>query len=42
MLNWRKVLRFDLDRWPLLQKFAERVAALPPVREAMQAEGLTR
>jgi glutathione S-transferase len=41
MLNWRKVLRFDLDRWPLLQQFEERVAALPPVRHAMQAEGLT-
>lgn len=40
ILNWRKALRFDLDRWPGVQQFQDRVAALPPVREAMQQEGL--
>ena len=29
MLNWRRTLRFDLDRWPLLQQYQERVGALP-------------
>jgi glutathione S-transferase len=40
ILNWRKVLRFDLDRWPILSQFQERVAALPAVRTAMKEEGL--
>lgn len=40
ILNWRKALRFDLDRWPILVQYAERVAALPAVRAAMKAEGL--
>jgi glutathione S-transferase len=40
ILDWRKTLRFDLDRWPILVQYAERVAALPAVRAAMTAEGL--
>jgi len=40
ILNWRKSLRFDLDRWPNLVQYAGRVAALPAVRAAMKAEGL--
>jgi glutathione S-transferase len=40
ILNWRETLRFDLDRWPILVQYAERVAALPAVRAAMKAEGL--
>lgn len=40
IVNWRKALRFDLDRWPLLRGFEERVRAMPAVREAMRAEGV--
>ena len=40
MLTWAKAMKFDLDRWPALQDFFQRVAARPAVREAMQAEGL--
>ncbi|HEY3554606.1 MAG TPA: glutathione transferase GstA [Casimicrobiaceae bacterium] len=40
ILNWRTGLRFDLDRWPILLQYQERVAALPAVRAAMKAEGL--
>jgi glutathione S-transferase len=40
ILNWRKPLRFDLDRWPILLQYQERVAALPAVRAAMKEEGL--
>jgi glutathione S-transferase len=38
ILNWRKALKFDLDRWPVIAQFQERVAALPAVRKAMAAE----
>lgn len=42
MLNWAKRLQIDLDPWPHLQAFWERVAARPRVQEAMKAEGLIK
>jgi glutathione S-transferase len=38
ILNWRKALRFDLDRWPALAQYQDRVGALPAVQKAMAAE----
>jgi glutathione S-transferase len=40
--NWHKFLAFDLDRWPALQRFQERVAARPKVREALEEEHLLK
>jgi len=42
MLNWAKRLQIDLDPWPNLKAFWERVAARPKVQEAMKAEGLIK
>lgn len=42
VLGWSKPLKFDLDRWPVVQAYQERVAARPAVRAAMIAEGLTK
>ena len=38
--NWSNFVGIDLNRWPSLKAFQERVAARPKVREAMEAEGL--
>jgi glutathione S-transferase len=38
ILNWRKALRFDLDRWPAIAQYQDRVGALPFVQKAMAAE----
>ena len=38
ILNWRKALRFDLDRWPAIAQYQDRVGALPAVQKAMAAE----
>jgi glutathione S-transferase len=42
VLNWHKRVEIDLARWPVLQKYVERVAARPKVQEAMKAEGLLK
>lgn len=39
ILNWRQALRFDLDRWPAIAQYQDRVGALPAVQKAMAAEG---
>lgn len=40
VLNWAKMVKFDLGKWPLLQDYVARVGARPKVVEAMKAEGL--
>jgi len=40
LTNWTKPTQIDLSKWPNLQKYNQRVAARPKVKEAMQAEGL--
>jgi glutathione S-transferase len=40
--NWHRFLKFDLDRWPVLQRFQERVAARPAVRRALEDERLVQ
>jgi glutathione S-transferase len=42
IVNWHKFLKFDLDRWPALQAFQERVAARPNVRKALESEHLVK
>jgi glutathione S-transferase len=42
VLNWHKRVEIDLARWPVLQKYLERVVARPKVQEAMKAEGLLK
>ena len=41
MTRWAKRMEFDLDQWPNLKAFSERVEARPKVQEALKAEGLT-
>lgn len=38
LLNWWRFLRLDLDEWPNLQQFLERMKARPAVQRAHQAE----
>ena len=40
--NWSNFVGIDLDRWPALKEFQDRVAARPKVQEAMEAEGLLK
>jgi glutathione S-transferase len=40
VLNWTKVHKIDVSKWPNIQAFMERVAQRPKVQEAMKAEGL--
>jgi glutathione S-transferase len=40
MTRWAKRMEMDLDQWPNLKAFNERVEARPKVREALKAEGL--
>ncbi len=42
IVNWHKFLKFDLDRWPVLQAFQERVAARPNVHKALEDEHLVK
>lgn len=39
-LGWSGYVKFDLERWPALLAFRERVAARPAVQAALKAEGL--
>ena len=38
--NWMKRVGLDIDRWPNVKAYVERIAARPKVQEAMKAEGL--
>lgn len=40
VLNWTKIHKIDVSKWPNIQGFMNRVAARPKVQETMKAEGL--
>jgi glutathione S-transferase len=40
VLNWTKIHKIDMSRWPRLMAFLDRVAARPAVRRARAEEGL--
>ena len=42
VLNWTKVHRIDLARWPNIKGYIARVAARPKVQETLKAEGLIK
>ena len=42
MLNWAKLQKIDLDSWPNLVSYRNRVAGRPKVTEALEAEGLAK
>lgn len=42
IVNWHRFLKFDIDRWPALQRFQARVAARPQVRKALEDEHLLK
>ena len=42
MLRWTKFTGIDLNRWPVLAAYHDRVAARPKVKAAMLAEGLIK
>ena len=42
ILNWHKFLKFDISRWPSLERFQARVAARPNVQAALRAEHLLK
>lgn len=40
--NWNKSIKVELDAWPNVKTYMERIAARPKVQEAMKAEGLIK
>ena len=42
IVNWHRFLKFDLGRWPALERFQARVAARPRVQAALRAEHLLK
>jgi glutathione S-transferase len=40
VLNWTKVHKIDVSKWPNIKAFMNRVAERPKVQETMKAEGL--
>jgi glutathione S-transferase len=42
IVNWHNFLKFDIERWPALLAFQDRVAARPKVNEALVAEHLVK
>ena len=42
VLNWTRIHKIDMAKWPSLQAFMARVAGRPKVQEAMKAEGLLK
>lgn len=42
VLNWTRIHKIDMGKWPQLQAFMARVADRPQVKEAMKAEGLLK
>src|SRR5215471_16060103 len=42
MLRWTRFTGIDLNRWPVLAAYHDRVAARPKVKAAMLAEGLIK
>ncbi len=42
LLGWCRLTGIDLEKWPVLTAYRERIAARPAVRVAMKAEGLIK
>lgn len=42
VLNWSRIHKIDMAKWPNIQAFMARVAARPQVQAAMRAEGLLK
>jgi len=42
MLRWTRFTGIDLNRWPILAAYHDRIAARPKVKAAMLAEGLIK
>jgi glutathione S-transferase len=42
ILGWANLFKLDLDKWPTLTDYMDRIAARPAVKDAMRAEGLIR
>ena len=42
MLGWTRIHDIDLNRWPKLVEYRDRVAARPAVRETLEVEGLLK
>jgi len=42
VVNWANFVGIDLNRWPNLKAYQERVASRPKVQEALKAEGLVK
>jgi glutathione S-transferase len=40
VLNWTKIHKIDMSRWPRLMAFLDRVGSRPAVRQALAEEGL--
>jgi glutathione S-transferase len=40
VLRWSARVKIDLDKWPNVKAYVDRVAARPKVQEAMKVEGL--
>ncbi len=40
VLTWSKGRGIELERWPALKRYFDRILARPAVRAAMQAEGV--
>jgi len=42
VLNWSRIHKIDMAKWPKIQAFMARVGDRPRVKEAMKAEGLLK
>jgi glutathione S-transferase len=40
VLNWTRLFKIDMAKWPALTEFMARIAARPAVQSALKAEGL--
>lgn len=42
ILGWARLFNIDLERWPNLAAYSDRIASRPQVRQALLAEGLLK
>jgi glutathione S-transferase len=42
VLNWTKMHKIDVSKWPNIEAYIGRVGARPKVQETMKAEGLLK
>ncbi len=40
ILEWLRFVNLDIEHWPVLKAYRDRVAARPAVKDALRAEGL--